>query len=690
MRLLLPLIAGILFENYLPLPTWLIVASLLLFSSALVFIFFRKSNYHLRWFFGLNVYLIIFFTGCQLITLNTPRQFIFPELKPTSTVIAEIVKSPVEKNKSYQTVIEFKSLKIDNKITTIDGQAAVFIYKDSLSAKLALGDEIICNATFDVARNIGNPDEFDYKTFLFRKGICWQKYVKQNEWKLLSKAKGNVFLMWVDKVKFQLLAIYKKYGLKDQEFAVASALTIGYTDDLDKETMQTFSNTGAMHILSVSGLHVGVIYYIINQLLFFLNKFRRGKVIKAVLIITFLWFFAALAGMCPAILRSALMLTFVILADTLKRTTNIYNTLSISAFILLIWNPYNLFDVGFQLSYLAVASIVYFQRQIKNLYTPRNAVDKWFWELIAVSFAAQLGTFAISIYYFHQFPNYFLLTNMIAIPLSSFILFFGALLFAVSWLTPLATVVAWLLNFLVKSMNGSLNFIENLPFSVYGGVSINLIQLFLITIFILIVFKYFETKNKITLRIILVFAVLLLSIKIFSDIQKISQNKIIVYNTQGITNINFVRGNKSVILTSASSDSIFKRQQNVIKPNLIKLGVRQTNFLDLKKLKDSTIKSENWFWKNNFVEILGKRFFIFNDKNLTNNTVNKKFTIDVLVLANNQNIDIATLKNYFNFNMIVIDSSNSKNRRNNWISECSKQKIPVYSVSENGAFEMML
>jgi competence protein ComEC len=261
----------------------------------------------------------------------------------------------------------------------------------------------------------------------------------------------------------QLLDIFRRFGIAGDEFAVLAALTVGYTDALQPDLRASYSATGAMHILSVSGLHVGIVYVVIAFLLGFLDKSVRKKILKAVLIVSFLWIYAFITGLSPSVVRSTLMFTFVAVGAALERKTHIYNTVFMSAFFMLLVNPDFLFDVGFQLSYAAVLSIVFFQRPFSNLLPVNNKLLRWLRDLLTVSVAAQLGTMPFTLYYFHQFPNYFLLTNLVAIPLSTIVIYLAMLLLLVSFVPYLSVGVAFLLKGSLWLLNYLIVWIENLP-----------------------------------------------------------------------------------------------------------------------------------------------------------------------------------------------------------------------------------
>jgi competence protein ComEC len=329
--------------------------------------------------------------------------------------------------------------------------------------------------------NGGNPAEFDYKKFMQNKGVFATAYSKGGEFIIIENNLGNFFIRNALKIRENLLNIYKYYGFQDREFGVLSALTLGYRDEVDPDTRQMFANTGAMHILAVSGLHVGIIFMILNVLLKFMDRSRKLMLLKSLLIILSLWLFAAIAGLSPSVTRSALMFSMFVVGKMIKRNASIYNIIFASAFILLLINPYNIMAVGFQLSYAAVLSIVFLQPYIYKLFIFEKWLPDKLWALLSVSIAAQLGTMPIGLYYFNQFPNYFFLTNILVIPLASIILYFAVTLLFTAHLLPFfGGFVAYYLKLSMKALLGGVSLINKIPYATTQDIYISTSQMIIL------------------------------------------------------------------------------------------------------------------------------------------------------------------------------------------------------------------
>ena len=309
-----------------------------------------------------------------------------------------------------------------------------------------------------------------------------------------------------------------------------------------------YSSSGAMHVLAVSGLHVGIIYLLLNSLFLFFEKFKYGKYLKAVFLILSLWAYALLTGLSPSVLRAATMFSFIIIGSALKRQTNIYNTLAASAFVLLLYNPYILLQVGFQLSYAAVLGIVYLQPKLyKLIYTKHWLLDK-IWAITTVSIAAQLATFPLDIYYFHQFPNYFLLSNLFVIPLATFIIGGGVLLFVTSVIPFFPGSLAWVVNKILMLLNFSVQWVENLPYSLSLGISITVLETIIVYTIIILFFSSIIKWKPRLLQLSLALVIFFMILQIKEQYRTGKQQYFIVYDVPKERAIDFVDGNKNYFI----------------------------------------------------------------------------------------------------------------------------------------------
>ena len=441
--------------------------------------------------------------------------------------------------------------------------------------------------------------------------------------------------------------------------------------------VQSYSNTGVVHIIAISGLHLGLIYWLLLQLLKPLQRRKYTKWLRPVIIVLGLWLFSLLAGAQPSILRSAIMFTCIVLGENLSKRTSIYNTLALSAFILLCWNPYWLWDVGFQLSYSAVLSIIIFMQPIYNLFYIKNKLLDFFWKLNAVTIAAQILTLPVSIYHFHQFPTHFLLTNFVAVPLSSLILLGEIFLCIISFIPAIALLTGKILHWLIWLMNSYVERVEDLPYSLWDGLQINMIQAILLFLFAGAISYWLFEKKKTGLLVGLTVIVCFFFLRGFSFWQADRQKKIIVYNVPQHRAIDFINGRN--FLFSGDTDLItndFARNFH-LKPSRILQRIQAAASL------------HDLVSDDNYVSFGTKKILLL-DNTISLKSSGTKYPIDLLVVSKNPKLYISRLNNSFTIKQIVFDGSVPAGKLKYWKKDCDSLHIPYHDVVEKGAFVMNL
>ena len=427
---------------------------------------------------------------------------------PVEYYTAKITKPAEEKDNAWKLQAEIVAVKSEINWDSKQGKILLYIPKKDFEEPFSYGDLILVKGSPQLIQPPGNPGEFDYKKFLAYRKIYHQHYVRAAQVKFLGNAPPNIFMQYAIETRTWADGVLKKYIRGKREQALASALVLGVTDGLDNELLNAYAATGAMHVLAVSGLHVGIIYWMI---LILFKPFQKGKYsewVLAILSLLILWAYAFVTGLSPSVLRAVTMFSFVAVARPWNQRTNIYNILAASAFCLLVYDPYMIMSVGFQLSYLAVLGIVSLQPGIYRLWEPKY----WFWDEVwkisAVSIAAQVATFSLGLLYFHQFPNYFLLSNLFVIPGSFVVLILGLGLMAVSFMNPVAVAIGWLLEWSIKALNGVVFIVEKLPFSLLDNIHINTLQCWVLILIVAMVFLWIETKKFPILFIVTILCVI--------------------------------------------------------------------------------------------------------------------------------------------------------------------------------------
>jgi competence protein ComEC len=422
-------------------------------------------------------------------------------------------------------------------------------------------------------------------------------------------------------------------------------------------------------------MHIALIYWLLALLSRPLKKLKYSKWLTAIIIVTGLWLFSLLAGGQASVLRSALMFTLIVIGNNFSRKAFIYNTLAASAFMLLCYDPFWLWDVGFQLSYTAVLSIVIFMKPIYNLFYIKNKMLDFVWKLNAVSISAQLLTTPFSLYHFHQFPNFFLLTNFVAVPLSSIIVLGEIFLCTVSFVPFFAFVSGKILSWLIWFMNSYIEKIEALPGSLWDSLQITILQAALLIIIVTGSGYWFLEKRKAGIWIALIAIIFFVSLRSFSFYEADHQQKLIVYN----------------IPRHQAIDIIDKRDYFFVGDS----ALLADDFLKNFHLKPSRVlyrtkpdfKLSNLLCSGNFIQYGSKKILLL-DKNFSAEPLPKKFSIDLLIISGNPKIYLPGLSKTFKIDQVVVDGSVSQARVKYWSKDCDSLHIPFYNVKEKGAFVM--
>jgi len=691
-RLLTVFIVGVLFQIFFALSfPYLIVVLAFLFISFFALTKNQKlsTTYHLRWVFGIYIYLIFFLIGLLITELNTYKPEQYRDSRNEFAIVT-IVKQPAETAKSIKAIVEIDGWERRNAWFSALQKAVVYFEKNDKARKLRYGDRLIIQHNFSEITNAGNPYEFDYKRYMANKSVYFQTYVKGDNWKLLETGQGNYFLLLATRLRNKLLKIYEEAGLEGDDLAVVSALTLGYKDKLDPEIKQSFSASGAMHILAVSGLHVGIIYLIISNLLIFFARSGIGFYIKTGLIILFLWFFAFLSGLSPSVLRATLMLSFVIVGMASNRAANIYNTLAVSAFVLLIYNPYLIMEVGFQLSYAAVVAIVWLQPPLFKLVKRKNRIWNYLMSLLTVSVAAQLGTAPIGLYYFHQFPSYFFITNLVVIPMVMFIIYAALFLFLVASILPqLAVFAAYPLKALVGSLNYFVKKIEALPHSSISDIPFSWFSVYLLFGILLLSIFFFQWRKLIYLKAALSLSLFFVALSLFISFQKSKTNRMVVYNIKKQSAYDFIQGNKNHLLTHSQLPQNKQQLKYAVQAHWLNQLIDNQNIIDISE-NNLSLSDGGFYCKSGFINFYGKRFFILNNNELSQKISDTKIKLDYLIVANNVKFSIQKMLDFFDVKQIIFDSSNSFYRLKKWKIESQELPIDCFFVAEKGAFVLEL
>lgn len=680
LKILIPLIAGIIIQWNFQLPAisgWWIMAIAVLFLCSFFFMpLLNRFRYSA--FSGIIVSVIFFSVGMLLAWKNdiTNNSKWFGHYYNESQVLIATLDEPlVEKTKSFKANATVTNLLEGKKSVSITGKIIIYFKKDSLPHNLRYGSQILLKKPLQEIKNSGNPGGFDYKRYSLFQGITHQVYLKPGDFEILQDQNQKWLKKLIYSSREKVLAILRKNIQGEKELGLAEALLIGYKNDLDQSLVQSYTNTGVVHIIAISGLHLGLIYWLLVQLLKPLRRNKKTKWLAPVLIITGLWAFSLLAGAQPSVLRSALMFSCIVLGESFSRKSSVYNTMAVSAFILLCYNPYWLWDVGFQLSYAAVLSIIIFMRPIYNWFYIKNKILDFIWKLNAVTMAAQVLTIPLGIYHFHQFPSSFILTNFLAVPLSSMILIGEILLCTVSFIPSIALFTGKIISWLIWLMNTYVERIEMIPFSLWDGLQISLTQVNFLLVFAAGISYWLMEKSKGGLKIGMTGLFLFFAERSISFIKAEKQQKIIVYNVPQKRAIDFIDGRNYRFV--GDSDLLmdgFTRNFH-LKPSRILYRIKKTESLSDLLLTE------------NYVSFKGKKVLLLEEAVSFLPDADKP-VVDLLILSGNPKLYMKKLAGSLEIKQVVFDASVPAWKTNHWKKDCDSLHIPWHDVTTKGAFVM--
>jgi competence protein ComEC len=688
-RLLFPLILGILAGNTLAdsfIYSWGII---LIFTTLglyfLLLIGYKKYQlYRWGWLFGFLIHVHLAFLAYGL-TVHYSGRFDpsnFSRLKSESLLV-KIINEP----KVTAGIVRFESEVIavysDKHIQNSKGKLLVALRLDTLQTiQVNYGDVFLIPANYEEVEPSYNPGEFDFKSYLKNKQIYFQIFLQADAVKNIVRNAGNPIISFALILRKDLVKKFSRYIPDPEASSMASTLILGYRADLNKDLIDAYSKTGTMHVLSVSGMHVGIVFLVLSFLLKPMNKSKKLILVRAIIIIAVIWFYSLLTGFSPSVCRSALMLSFVVLGKAMNKNQNTYNLMAISAFFLLLYDPYYLFDVGFQLSYLAVVGLVYFHPIIYHAFYIKYKLLDHVWSYCALSIAAQLATFPLSIYYFHQFPVYFLLSNLLIVLPVAIIMYAGIAFLIIPYALityPLGIFLNWLINF----TNDILYKIEQLPFSALEGIWVSSFEYILISSLVILFVFWQLFRNKLFIWLILFSGFILSASLSLKSIENLNRHELIFYSLRKNTAIAYLHHGQGVVITDVKlSDKLFNYS---IKPSLASRGINHTllikpeeNFSGASYWSDSDFMQFGNFrilkWKNEFYKLIP----------------NKKIEVDVLILSEGTAQELRYIDERVDFNTLILDSSNPEYKIKAWLREAKLLNIRCISLKKSPAFIVKL
>ncbi len=644
-----------------------VLASLLLSVSftaitiILYLIFKNRRNYN--YIFGIATYLTFIAFGVFTTNINedlskaTHFSYFVNKSKSTQTItfrVRELLKPNAFSERYYVDILKVN----DSKVI---GKALINLQKDSLQTQLPIDGIYITKTNLVAVKTPLNPDQFSYKNYLEKQQVHYQLYANPQNILKTQDAKHTLF-GYASRFREHINTKLSHYQYSNDQLSIINALILGQRQNITKEVYDNYTNAGAIHILAVSGLHVGIILLILNFIFKPVERLKNGKVLKTLILLMLLWTYALIAGGSASIIRATTMFSIVAIGINLKRPTNIYNTLAISVFVLLLIKPNFLFDVGFQLSYAAVIAIVSFQPILEALWTPKYKLVNLLWKTLTVTVSAQFGIIPISLYYFHQFPSLFWLSNLIVIPFLSLILGLGLLVITLSLFGLPKTFLSDAFGEVINWMNQFFGWISNQEDFLIIDIPFTVLQVVVSYILIFCIYALYHHKNYKWIQFTLASIIALQLSYIFNQ-----------YQSKGDLFVIFHKSRNTIIGKKYNDQlAIYSNLKNAETNTIIRSYAVKNS---LKPLPSKPLTSVYKFNDKHvlIVDSLG----VYNLQNIA---------IDYVLLTQSPRVNLERLIDSLQPKAIIADGNNYKSYVKRWDKTCKKQKLPFYQTGKTGAF----
>jgi len=660
------LIIGILIGYFYNTPTisllYILGVLLLLFTISY---FVAKNQFIKTIWFGMIGYTIMICIGILNVSIHNPlnnsthySNLINQKNDSTKLItlkIREVLKSSIYDDKYIVDLIKINDLQVS-------GKSILNIKKDSLNNTLKVDDVYIIKTTLRDVNPPLNPGQFNYKNYLEKQYIYHQLFVTKEMLFDLKKSHQTVFGI-ANKIREHINFKLIKYSFKPDELAIINAILLGQRQNISEDVYTSYRNAGAIHILAISGLHIGIILIMLSSIFKPLERLRYGIYIKTILIVLILWSFAIIAGLSASVTRAVSMFSIVAIGMHLKRPTNIYNTLAISIFILLLFKPLFLFDVGFQLSYLAVFGIVSINPTLDNLWKPKYWLFKKLWQTLTVTLSAQIGILPISLFYFHQFPGLFFLTNLLIIPLLGIILGFGIIIILLAVLNILPITLANLFGLIINYMNQIVGWVAEQEAFLIKDISFSLLYVVIFYLIIISCFRFIINRNYKRFMLLLTSIIVAQIILIYTKMES-PTNQFLIFHKSRYSLLGNSQSN--TLILSDNLDSISKQKDRIIKDYMVSNHI--------KSIETDSLQS--------VYPIGNKKLLVIDSLGIYNL---KTLKPDYVLLRNSPKINLTRLIALLNPKLIIADGSNYKTYVERWKMTCDKTKTPFHQTHEKGA-----
>lgn len=637
----------------------LVIVTTVFFTFLITFIRSNKKLFQ-DTFFGMSCYLLALSVGAFSHYFHSENNYqnhyakhLTNEKNEIQGTISSLLK-PSEKYNKY--IVTITTCNVEKTIGKI-----LLYHKKTDSLALEIGHTIWMYKELHAASKSLNPYQFDYSRYLENQNIFHQVYCNENEIVVYGVIKN--FDYYLQKLRTKLSGSFASHHFTSNQKSILDALLFGQRTFMDTETTANYSKAGVIHILAISGLHIGILYFFLAFLFKPLDKYSKGKIIKLILIIGILWVFAFITGLPASVTRAVTLFTFISIGKSLKQQNNIFNAVAVSALLLLIFNPNFIFDVGFQLSYAAVISILLFQPFYEKFYFTKNRAGVYFTDIVLVSLAAQVGVLPLSLYYFNQLPLLFLIANIVIIPLASFVLIAGMITLILNFMfQPLAIMLGKMISYAINWMNQYIAMIAKVENGIIENISFTVLLTFILYCIVFAFIYWLYNVKYSTFKNVVVAIIMFQLVYIATKWNENSDTELVVFNSK--KTLVSIKNNKSIIFLTNYKESNSR----------FIMDYTRGAFND----KNKTIVLQNCMSYDN------KRILVVDSFSIYKTSLKP----DIVLLTQGPKINLERLIKELKPNQIIADNSNPFYKIKEWEETCNKEKIPFHATAEKGFYRL--
>ena len=604
------------------------------------------------------------------------------DIQQISAFSGWIVEDPIDQEKYVRYIFRIDSVLLGDRSIKREGKIQLHVRKEVQNKVRSYDSYLYVSGSLLSVKSSKNPMVFDYAEYLSRQHIYHQAYVRDDDIMGIGTSSRFSIRALAFEMRHKAKDLFQNQIRDAQSRAVVVALVLGVKDYLDQELKSAYATSGTMHVLAVSGLHMGIIFLILGFFLKPLRNIYLGRYYYGIGIILGLWLYAFITGLVPSVMRAATMFSIVSLSKMNHRTSNIYNSIALTAFVLLLIDPNMIYAVSFQLSFIAVTGIVIFFPLFYSCWEIKNPVGDYFWSLMCTSLAAQIATLPIAMYYFHQLPTYFLLSNLWVVPATFIILILAVVLLVISlFFDPSHLYMGWVLENLIGIMNAYVIWIEQLPYSKISGLylySSEVLVIYLIQIVLLVAFR---KRSFVRLVFGLLLIIFWQIINLFTHINANERKMLVIYDMQYQMSVDVIEGYSARLMIDRYNPRSFERLKWSINPFRGFLGLPSAS-TDLTELfKTEELKHFGPFhlflWQ-------GHKIIFINNNNNQQWEFEETLTADYVVITEELTLDFEYLLRHLKIGALVIGSNCSPYYADKISIWAHEMNVPVHNIKEDG------